>query len=132
MKVLLDTNAYTALMSDRGNVVEKVRRAEGVLLSSIVLGELLFGFRNGSRYEQNRARLDAFMANRFVELAPAHLSSAEHFGLVAAQLRRRGTPIPSNDIWIAAHAMATGAELISFDAHFAQVEGLFWTQLSPN
>jgi len=98
MKVLLDTNAYTALMSDRGNVVEKVRRAEGVLLSSIVLGELLFGFRNGSRYEQNRARLDAFMANRFVELAPAHLSSAEHFGLVAAQLRRRGTPIPSNDI----------------------------------
>lgn len=132
MKVLLDTNAYTALMSDRGNVAEKVRRSEGVLLSSIVLGELLFGFRNGSRYEQNRAQLDAFMANRFVELAPVHLSTAEHFGLVAAQLRRRGTPIPSNDIWIAAHAMETGAELISFDAHFAQVEGLFWTQLSPN
>jgi len=128
VKVLLDTNAYTALMSDRGDVAERVRRAEGVLLSPIVLGELFFGFRNGSRYEGNRARLDAFLANRFVEVLPVTLATAERFGLVAAQLRRRGMPIPSNDIWLAAHTMESGAELLSFDEHFGHVEGLLWSR----
>ena len=130
MRVLLDTNAYSALMSGRGDVADRVRTSEGVLLSSIVVGELLFGFRNGSRYEPNRARLDAFLAERHVELVPVTLPTTERFGLVAAQLRRRGTPIPSNDIWIAAQAMELGADLLSSDRHFGAVEGLAWIPFS--
>ena len=132
MKVLLDTNAYTALMAGRGDVADRVRASEGVLLSSIVVGELLFAFRNGARYEWNRARLDAFVAKRQVAVAAVTLPTAERFGLVAAQLRGRGTPIPSNDIWIAAHAMETGASLLSFDGHFERVEGLLWTRLQAD
>lgn len=130
MKALLDTNAYSALMADRGRVAEFVRRADAVLVSAVVMGELLFGFRNGSRYDKNRAQLDAFLSRRFVQTIEVTVETAERFGLIAAQLRRRGTPIPTNDVWIAAHAMESGGHLLSFDRHFEAVEGLLWSRLS--
>ena len=129
MKVLLDTNAYSALMADRGPVAAIVRRADAVLLSAVVLGELLFGFRNGTRYDEDRAQLDAFLSRRFVRTLEVTLDSAERFGLIATQLRRNGTPIPTNDVWIAAHAMESGSQLLSFDGHFEAVEGLLWRRL---
>lgn len=129
MKLLLDTNAYSALMADRGRVADMVRRADAVLLSAVVLGELLFGFRNGARYSENRAQLDRFLSQTFVESIEVTLETAERFGLVATQLRRHGTPIPTNDVWIAAHAMESGGHLLSFDQHFEAVEGLLWTRL---
>jgi tRNA(fMet)-specific endonuclease VapC len=55
------------------------------------------------------------------------LETADRFGRIAAALRRRGTPIPTNDVWIAAHAFESGAELLSFDRHFEQIDGLAWT-----
>ena len=129
MRVLLDTNAYTALMADRGQVAKRVRASERVLLSTIVLGELLFGFRNGSRHDWNRAQLDAFLERERVEVVPVTADTAERFGLIAARLRTQGTPIPTNDIWIAAHAMETAAMLLSSDAHFERVAGLLWTRV---
>ena len=124
MKLLLDTNAYTGLMRGSEAIAGRVRRAERVLLSSIVVGELLYGFRNGARFEANRAQLDGFLANRFVSFVPVTMTTAERFSLIAAALKRKGTPIPSNDIWIAAHALETGADLISFDKHFSSIDGL--------
>ncbi len=129
VRALLDTNAYSALMADRGRVAEFVRRADAVLVSAVVLGELLFGFRNGTRYDENRAQLDAFLSRRFVRTIEVTVETAERFGLIAAQLRRRGTSIPTNDVWIAAHAMESGAHLLSFDRHFEVVEGLLWSRL---
>lgn len=129
MRYLLDTNAYTGLMRGDGLVVSKVQKAERILLSSVVAGELLYGFRNGTRYEENRAQLDTFLANRFVVFLPVTLVTAERFGLIASALKRKGTPIPSNDIWIAAHALETGADLLSFDDHFSHIEGLAFVHL---
>jgi tRNA(fMet)-specific endonuclease VapC len=129
MKFMLDTNAYTGLMRGSEAVATRVRRAERVLLSSVVVGELLYGFRNGTRYQENRAQLDAFLANRFVAFLPVSMTTAERFGLIAAALKRKGTPIPSNDIWIAAHALETGADLMSFDEHFASIDGLAFVHL---
>jgi tRNA(fMet)-specific endonuclease VapC len=57
-------------------------------------------------------------------------TTADRFARIAAALRVKGRPIPTNDIWVAAHAMETGAELLSFDSHFAEVEGLAWTSPS--
>jgi tRNA(fMet)-specific endonuclease VapC len=128
MKALLDTNAYSALMANRGRVADAVRRADAVLMSTVVLGELLFGFRNGSRYEANRAQLEAFLSRQFVNTLQVTVETAERFGLIAAQLRRSGTPIPTNDIWIAAHTLESGAHLLSFDQHFDAVDGLLWTR----
>ncbi len=97
--------------------------------SDVVAGELLYGFRNGTQYPENRRELDAFLTNRFVALLPVTVVTAHRFGLVAAALRRTATPIPSNDIWIAAHALETGADLIGFDDHFSHVDGLAFLHL---
>ena len=130
MKVLLDTNAYSALMRGHADVADRVRRAENVLLSTIVAGELLFGFRTGGRLRKNLAELEAFLNNPYVTLVPVTYTTADRFGRVAVALRAKGRPIPTNDIWIAAHAMETGAELLSFDQHFEAVDGLAWAPLS--
>lgn len=92
----------------------------------VVIAELLFGFRRGSRYERNRRDLDGFLENPYVELVPVTSVTAERFGRIAAALRATGRPIPTNDIWIAAQAMETGADLISFDTHYGHVDGLAW------
>lgn len=128
MKVLLDTNAYTALFRGHEGIAVRVRRAEQVLVSTIVAGELLFGFRNGSRFETNNEELEDFLASPYVSLLPVTLVTADRFGRIAAALRRKGRPLPTNDIWIAAHAMESGAELLSFDQHFDAVDGIAWTQ----
>ena len=127
MTILLDTNAYSALLRGHADVAHRVRRTERVLLSVVVVGELLFGFRNGSRYETNRQELDEFLASPFVALLNVGLVTADRFGRIASALKRKGKPLPTNDIWIAAQAMETGAELVSFDHHFEDVDGLAWT-----
>lgn len=130
MKVLLDTNAYAALKRGVDAVVGRVTRAETVLLSTIVAGELLSGFRQGARLRKNLDEFDAFLDNPHVTVLPVTLVTADRFARIAASLRAKGRPIPTNDIWIAAHAMESGAELLSFDAHFSEVDGLTWADPS--
>ncbi len=130
MKICLDTNAYSALMRGQPEVAARVRRAEEVLVSAVVVGELLFGFRNGSRFEVNANELDAFLDSAFTEMLPVTKTTADRFGRIATALRRNGRPIPTNDIWIAAHAIETGAELLSADRHFEHVDGLAWVSFS--
>lgn len=129
MRVLLDTNAYSALMRGFPSVVGKVRDAEQVLLSTFVIGELLYGFRYGERFEQNREILQRFLENPYVALLPATYVTADRFSLLAAALRRKGKPIPTNDIWIAAHTLEAGADLLSYDDHFSHIDGLPWHPL---
>ena len=130
MTVLLDTNAYSALLRGHDEVADRVRRAERVVFSTVVAGELLLGFRLGTRLKKNMAELDAFLENPYVSLVPVTLTTADRFARIAAALRVKGRPIPTNDIWIAAHAMEAGAELLSFDAHFGAIDGLAWVALS--
>jgi tRNA(fMet)-specific endonuclease VapC len=124
VKLLLDTNAYVELLKGSPAVAALVREAEQLVFSTVVVGELLFGFRNGTRYDKNLAALDDFLNQPWVEMQPVTRVTADRFGRVAAALRKAGTPIPTNDIWIAAHAFETGAELITFDRHFESVRGL--------
>lgn len=131
MRVALDTSGYSALMRGHGDVTALVRRAETVLLPAVVAGELLYGFRYGSRFDENAARLDAFLETPPVRLLPVTFVTADRFGRIATVLREKGTPIPTNDIWIAAQAMEAGADLVSSDAHFGLVEGLAWVPFSP-
>ena len=96
----------------------------------VVIGELLYGFRNGSRFERNMNELQAFMDNPFVTVVAMTLTTADRYSRIAAALKAKGRPLPSNDIWIAAHTQETGADLISYDEHFDQVDGLAWLHLS--
>ncbi|OGQ25318.1 MAG: hypothetical protein A2138_04645 [Deltaproteobacteria bacterium RBG_16_71_12] len=130
MKLALDTNAYVALRRGDERVARRVRSAHGIVISVVVIGELLLGFRLGSRAAANRALLESFLAEPRVEVVPIGHSTAERFALVAASLRAKGRPIPTNDLWIAAQMLECGAELLSFDRDFAQVEGLLWADPS--
>ncbi|HKY35947.1 MAG TPA: type II toxin-antitoxin system VapC family toxin [Polyangiaceae bacterium] len=129
MNRLLDTNAYVELRKGDEQVAALVRRSESVAFSMVVVGELLFGFRNGNRYQSNLATLEEFLAEPWVKLHEVTRTTADRFGRIAAALRKAGTPIPTNDVWIAAHAFETGAELITFDRHFENVAGLSVTVL---
>ncbi|MCY4574222.1 MAG: type II toxin-antitoxin system VapC family toxin [Gemmatimonadetes bacterium] len=129
MRVLLDSNAYVQLMRGRERVSRIVRDAEEILLSAVVLGELLYGFRHGSRYERNARLMRAFLDNPYVTVVPVGETTADRYSRIAASLRAKGRPIPTNDIWIAAHAMETGADLVSADPHFRHVNGIAWVRL---
>jgi len=128
MKRLLDTNAYAALKRGHEGVTRMVRESTELIFSTVVVGELLFGFRNGTRFDRNSKELDELLADARVSLVPVTRTTADRFGRIASSLRRAGTPIPTNDIWIAAHTFESGAELITFDGHFEVVAGLVWTR----
>ena len=122
--------AYSALMRSRAGVADRVRRAEHIAQSTTVASELLFGFRSGGRLGKNLSELQTFLDSPYVDVVPVTYTTADRFGRVASDLRAKGRPIPTNDMWIAAHSMETGAELLSFDQHFEAVDGLAWTLLS--
>ena len=129
MRILLDSNAYSRLMRGDDQAAAVVRDATEILMSAVVVGELLYGFRSGSRLERNMADLRAFLNNPYVSFVPVGPVTADRYSRVAAALRAKGSPIPTNDVWIAAHAMETGADLVSADRHFESVDGIAWLRL---
>lgn len=130
MRVLLDTNAYSMLMRGHEHVAEIVREAEELLFSAVVVGELLYGFRHGTRFEQNAADLRSVLDSPYSTLVEVGSITADRYSRIAASLRAKGRPIPTNDVWIAAHAMETGADLVSADGHFEHIDGIVWIPLS--
>ena len=129
MRILLDSNAYSRLMRGDDQAAAVVRDATEILMSAVVVGELLYGFRSGSRLERNMADLRSFLNNPYVSFVPVGPVTADRYSRVAAALRARGSPIPANDMWIAAHALETGADLVSADRHFESVDGIAWLRL---
>jgi len=122
--VLLDTNAYAAFMQGAAEVIEVIAHADALFMSSIVIGELLGGFAAGTREPKNRAELAQFLASPRVAVLPVTARTSDHYALVYLGLRRKGQPIPTNDLWIAASSLEHGAALLTRDAHFAQIDGL--------
>jgi len=130
-KLLLDTNAYSKLvnLSDR-SVKEAIEETETVFISTIILGELLSGFKRGSLEKKNRELLNRFLDKPTVEIVSLNKETAEIYADVLLNLIRKGTPIPTNDIWIAASAIEHGAVLVTYDTHFLKIPGLrLWDRL---
>ena len=127
MKILIDTSAYVGFKLNKPELVDIIINAESILISPIVLGELLFGFRNGTRFEENMDDLNKFITHEVVDQVQIGRTTSDRYSRIAAQLKRHGSPIPTNDIWIAAQTMEHGAELISSDLHFEKVSGLVCT-----
>lgn len=123
-KILLDTNCYSGFMAGDEMVLDYLAQAETVYMSIIVLGELHAGFMGGSKARQNREYLTQFLAKPTVEILNATQETAEIFGEIKNRLREAGTPLPINDVWIAAHVIETGSIFITHDNHFKQIAGL--------
>ena len=123
-QLLIDTNVYVAFKRDDPKVVNLLRQAATIAINSVVLGELLAGFRGGRRETANRRDLDLFLDSPRVNMLPLDEGTANFFALVFNQLKNQGTPIPTNDIWIGASAMQHGLALASLDNHFSKISGL--------
>ena len=131
MKILLDTNAYVGFKCNVIEIVDFTVSAESIVFSPIVLGELMFGFRNGTRFKENMEDLNRFLDHDAVEMVQIGKITSDRYSRIAEQLKRQGTPIPTNDIWIAAQTMEHGAELITSDQHFEKIKGLVYTIFNP-
>jgi tRNA(fMet)-specific endonuclease VapC len=127
MKIMLDTSAYVGFKRNVTEVVEIIVTSEIILFSPVVLGELLFGFRNGKNFKKNMQDLNEFLNHDVVELVDMGKITSDRYSRIATQLKQQGTPIPTNDIWIAAQSMEHGTELISSDQHFEKITGLVYT-----
>ena len=126
MKLILDTNAYVGFKLGYSELVEYLAQAQVIYMSPVVLGELMFGFRNGSRLSKNLKELNCFLAHPAVQIANISEITSDRYSRIAARLKQQGTPIPSNDIWIAAQTVETGAELVTLDHHFDKITGLVY------
>ena len=122
--LVIDTNAYSGFMRGEQRAVRALRAAHEIHLPLIVLAELLAGFAAGARPQKNRDELAHFMASPRVHLLKPDEKTAQHYADVFIGLRKQGTPIPTNDLWIAALARQHRLPLLSFDAHFGSVPGL--------
>lgn len=123
-KVMLDTNAYASFFAGDKAVLDVLAQAETVYMPVIVIGELYAGFRGGRKETDNRAKLAVFLKKSTVHVLNVTQETAQCFGEIKDRLKKAGTPIPINDVWIAAQALETGSVLITYDAHFAKVQGL--------
>ncbi len=130
MRILLDSNAYSAFMRGSHEVRDLIVVAEEVLFSAVVVGEQLYGFRQGAHFERNLAEFRSFLERPYVSFVPVGPVTADRYSRVMTALRAKGRPIPTNDVWIAAHAMETGADLVSADSHFEHVDGIAWLRVS--
>jgi tRNA(fMet)-specific endonuclease VapC len=122
--VLIDTNAYVAFKRGEPKILKVVSTADGLCMSVTVLGELLAGFAAGTKEQKNRDELSSFLDSPRVSVYPITEITADCYALIYAALRRKGQPIPTNDLWIAASALEHGAAILTLDAHFKHVDGL--------
>ncbi|MCH7920818.1 MAG: type II toxin-antitoxin system VapC family toxin [Planctomycetes bacterium] len=123
-KVLIDTNIYSFAMKGDAGVVSTLRKIDLIAISSITIGELLSGFKGASREEKNRDELNTFLDSPRVVIHPIDEETAEFYASILTNLKSAGTPIPTNDIWIASVAFQYGYKLFSNDSHFRFIPGI--------
>src|SRR4051794_36865415 len=129
-RILLDTNAYSALMKGLPPALEAAREADEIYLSATVLGELLAGFAAGTRRSKNERQLAEFLESPRVSVIDVDDDTAARYAAIYHGLRAAGTPIPANDLWIAASAMQHGLRVVTLDAHFQRVPQILTVPLS--
>ena len=121
MRLLVDTSAYAAFMRGHGEIKAVLQEADEIFVNSIVLGELRAGFIKGRRRRKNDDELDTFLAAPRVKLLDVTEETAGRYAVILNSLWQKGTPIPTNDIWIAASSMEHGLELLTTDEHYQKV-----------
>jgi len=121
---LIDTNIYTHALKGDPETVTVLQQTREIAICSVSIGELLSGFKAGSREKKNRAELAEFLDSPRVRLYGIDEDTAEFYATILNELRKKGEPIPTNDIWIASVAFQHGFPLFTKDRHFEHISGL--------
>jgi tRNA(fMet)-specific endonuclease VapC len=118
MRMAIDTNVYRAFCEGLGPAVERFAQAVEIHIPYVVLAELRAGFLCGTVAKRNERILIQFLNRPRVKILLPDEATTHHYARVFAQLRAQGTPIPTNDMWIAALVLQHDLQLYSQDSHF--------------
>jgi tRNA(fMet)-specific endonuclease VapC len=124
MRVALDTNRLTDLFQGDAALAELLGICDEVWVPLIVLAELKAGFYGGTQQIRNEALLRKLLAKTIVGVLLPSRETAEHYARLFVQLKRAGTPVPDNDLWIAALALEHDLRLVTRDRHFQRIPQL--------
>ncbi|MBI3794317.1 MAG: type II toxin-antitoxin system VapC family toxin [Nitrospinae bacterium] len=127
---MLDTSAYSEFIRGNEDAKKRIQEADGIFLSPVALGELLAGFVSGKNEKANRAILEQFLSSPRVRVLNIDGETSERYANIVRHLRESGTPIPTNDVWIASSAMQHGLKVLTSDAHFQKVPQIITLFLS--
>lgn len=128
-RILIDTNFYVAFKKGEKSSIDLLRKAAEIGFSTVVIGELLAGFRCGARMAENYRELEQFLDSSRVVIVTIDEETAEFYARIFQELREKGKPIPTNDLWIAATAMQHGYVLATYDTHFNEISGIIAADL---
>jgi len=120
-KVMMDTSAYVAFLSGSPEAKGAAQKADEIVFNPVVLGELKAGFLMGRNEKRNRAILKDFLSSPRVIMAEMDEETSERYAVIVQSLRMKGTPIPTNDAWIAASAMQHGLKVLTTDKYYLKV-----------
>ena len=129
MRICIDTNIYSLFKRGKADIKELLENADEIFIPVIVLGELFAGFYSGKYTSQNIKELEDFLNKPGIMIVEISKNIADRYGELIKILKKQGTPIPTNDIWIAAVVLETGTKLASTDNHFKNIPGV---SLIPN
>ncbi|MCZ6906877.1 MAG: type II toxin-antitoxin system VapC family toxin [Deltaproteobacteria bacterium] len=120
-RLLLDTSAYAAFMRGHPEVKLALQEADEICLNPVTLGELIAGFMRGKQRRKNEGELKTFLTSARTMVLDVSEETADRYAVILNSLWKAGTPIPTNDIWIAASAMQYGLHILTTDAHYQKV-----------
>lgn len=123
-RVLIDTNIYIEAMFGNPEIVQKLQKVDIIGLSAISIGELLAGFKIRKKPSEQIYQFEEFLDSPRVELYSVTYSTADFYSEIYLKLRKAGTPIPTNDIWIAATALEHGFRIFTLDKYFQTIAGI--------
>lgn len=123
-RILMDTNAYAAFKKNDPAAVNIVRTVEYIGVNTVIMGELLSGFKGGSKEVKNRKELEQFLDSPRVNIIVIDEETSEFYARIYWDLKKKGKPVPTNDLWVASSAMRHGLALFTYDEHFDNIDGL--------
>ena len=130
-RFLLDSSAYIAFKKSHPAILEILSQADEIILNTIVLGELRAGFMQGTKRDTNERELQSFLDSPRVSVIGVNEETADRYAVIRTALRKAGTPISTNDIWIAATAMQHGLPILTLDTDFRKIPQVIVHHFSP-
>ena len=120
--VLLDISAVIDLFKGNAEILKLLSVTQNIYVSSIVIGELYYGVQRAANIEKHTAQVEDFVS--LCKVLSVTLGTSKFYATIKNELRKKGKPIPENDIWIAATAIESNLHLITLDKHFSEIDNL--------